>query len=291
MASTDTTALTELVNSEFINDGILAYAHEAAVSAAYLNWLDLRGKGTKSGSFPKWVKDAVTKPTNENTDLGSELLELTSVEITATELGVRRDVTDAGIEETIIGAQLFDFIVEDAGMLMGVSLEADICALHSGVSSSVGTTTANLTLANMVEAQATIRSNGQRGQLINIISTQQAFDYQNAQLAATSTMVAGFTSVEHGVEDAYLGTFMGAGVYATALCPTANAAADDVGACYVRGDTNPKNSAFGGVITRAIRVEEQRDASMRLTEVVATAKWGVGEISDLSAVKIVTDAA
>ena len=39
-----------------------------------------------------------------------------------------------------------------------------------------------------------------------------------------------------------------------------------------------------------VRTETERNASARTTEFVMTAKWGVGEICDLSGCKIVTDA-
>lgn len=290
MAVSDTGTLTELVNAEFISDAVLMYAHDESVSASFLHWLDLRGRATKVGSFPKWVLDTATNIANETADLTNETLETTQVSITAAEIGVRRDVSDAAVEETILGAQLFDFIVMDAGTLSGISLESDIVALQASFSTNVGATGVNLSLANMVEAQAQVRGNGQRGQLVNVLSSQQATDYQNAQLAATSTTVNSFTTPSSGIEDGYLGTFMNAEVWTTGLVGNVNTTADDAGACYVRGDTNPKTAAFGGVLTRDIRVREQRNESGRLTEVIATAKWGVGEISDLSGTGIYTDA-
>ena len=71
---------------------------------------------------------------------------------------------------------------------------------------------------------------------------------------------------------------------------TKNTNADVVGACFIRGDMSPAGACFGGVMTRDIRTELQRDANLRLTEFVATAKWGVAEISDLSGCSITTDA-
>ncbi len=290
MAVTDTGTLTELVYSEMINEAVLMYAHDETVSAAYLNWMDMRGANFgKVGSFVKWVLDTATDITNETTALSNETLETTQVSVTAAEIGLRRDVSDAAVEENVLGAALFDFIVEDAGTVLGISLEDDIVALHTGFSTNVGATTVNLSIANMVEAQAQVRTNGQRGQLTNILHTQQASDLQSAYAAAVSTTVNDFFSVVNGIETGYLGTFMGAPVWNTGLCDTTNTTADVAGACYIRGDTNPKTAALGGVITRDIRVREQRNESARLTEVISTAKWGVGEISDLSGTAIITD--
>ncbi len=289
MAVTDTTTLTELVNSEYISPAVLAYAHDFAVAAPYLNWMDLRGKATKVGSFPKWVLDTATDLANETTTLGNETLETTDVQITAAEIGVRRDISDASVEETVLGAQIFDFLVQDTGVLFGISLDDDICALFPSLSTNVGTSGANLTLANMVEAQAQIRINGMRGSLVYILDDQQASDYQAAQQAATQTTVNDFFQVSTGIDNGFLGTFMGHNVWQTGLCDAANTNADKVGACFIRGDVSPANACFGGVITRDIRIEHQRDANERLTEVVSTAKWGVGEISDLSGCSITTD--
>jgi hypothetical protein len=290
MATTDTTAVTELVNSEVINSAILEYAHAYTAVAQFVNQMDLRGKGSNVGSFPKWVLDAATDITNETTSLGSTLLETTDVSITGAEIGVRRDITDAVLESTVIGAQIFDFLVRDAGVLFGISLDADLCALFSGFSTNVGTSGANLTLANMVEAQSQIRANGHRGSLAYILDTQQASDYQAAQASATGTQVAEFFTVSAGIDSGYLGSMMGHPVWTSGSCPTANTAADVVGACIVDGQKSPSNAALGMVLTRDITTELQRDASERLTEFVATAKWGVGEISDLSGTAIITDA-
>jgi len=290
MAATTTTTVEELVNTEWINPAILEYAHDYAVAAPFLNWQDLRGKATKVGSFVRKVLDTATKPTNESTDLSNETFETTAVQLTAVEVGVRRDVTDAAVEEGIMGAQIFDMLAQDAGVLLGISLDDDICALFGGLSTSVGATGVNLSIANMVEAQAQVRMNKMRGALVYILDDQQASDYQAAQAAATSTTVNDFFQVSGGIESGYLGTFMGAQVWQTGLCDTANTGDDVAGACFIRGDLNPRSAAFGGVMTRDVRSETERDASARLTEFVVTAKWGVGEIADEAGCSIITDA-
>lgn len=290
MAGTTTTTLTELVNSEFINPAILEYAHDYTVAAPFVNWLDLRGKGTKVGSFPRWVLDTTTD-TGETTDLTTEALETLDVQVTAAEIGLRRDVTDAALEETIIGTQLFDFLVKDSGVLAAISLDDDICALFTGFSGSVGLATTDLALSHMVEAQAKIRINGARGKLVYILDDQQASDYQVAQAASTSTTINGLMAPNvDSLDSGYLGTFFGQPVWQTGLCDSSNTGASVNGACFVRGDTNPTNAAIGGVITRDVRTELERNASARITEFVMTAKWGVAEILDTSGVRIKTDA-
>lgn len=289
---TTTTTLTEWVNSEFINPTIMDYAHDFVVAAPYCAVLDLRGRATNQGAFTRMILDTASDIANESTTLTNEDFESSEVTITGAEVGVRRDVTDAALEQTIVGSQIFDILVRDSGILLGISLDDDICALFSSLNSgtAVGTSGNNLTLANMVEAQAQIRINGQRGSLVYVLDDQQASDLQAAQAAATSTTVDSFFTVSTGIDNGYLGTFMGAPVWQTGLCDSANTNADKVGACYIDGAASPRTAAIGMVLVRDVRTELERDASERLTEFVATAKWGVGEISDTSGVPIVTDA-
>jgi hypothetical protein len=72
--------------------------------------------------------------------------------------------------------------------------------------------------------------------------------------------------------------------------PSITGPANVVGACFIRGDTNPRAAPFGAVITRDVRVEWDRNISKRATIFVMSAKWGVAEKADEGGVKIVTDA-
>jgi hypothetical protein len=288
--TTTTTTLADVVNAEFISPLIGDYASDYTVAAPYMRWQDLRGKGSKVGSFPRAVLDTATDIANETTDIAANDYATTQVSVTAAEIGIRRDVTDAAVEDTVIGRELFDFLTRDAGILFAISLDEDICAgLFPGLSTSVGTSGSDLTLSNMVQAQASLRKNKARGQLVYVLDDQQAEDYQVAIATTQGTMISQFVEPAVGVDSGYLGTFMGAPVYQTGLCATANANADVVGACFIRGDTSPRTAAFGAVLSRDIRVEMERNASARITEVVGTARWGVGEIFDAGGVKIVTD--
>jgi len=289
---TTTTTLTELQNAEFINPAILEYAVDFTVAAPYMNWLDLRGKGTNVGSFPRWILDTTSDLTNEVTDMTSVALETTAVNITGAEIGIFRRITDASLETTIYGAQLFDFLVTDSARLCAVSLDDDICALFPSLGTSVGTTTVDLTLANMVEAQAMVRKNKMRGSLVYVLDDQQASDYQAAAAAATSTTINGLMrlNVTGSSDNAYLGEFFMAPVWQTGLCDTDASGADVIGACFIRGDTNPRQAAFGAVLTRDVVTEWDRDLPSRAWLFGATAKWGVGEIADEAGCKIETDA-
>lgn len=290
---TTKTTLTELVYAEYINPMIMQYAIDYAVAAPFVNWLDLRGKATAVGSFPRWILDAVKEAAatvGETTDLTATALETTDVQITGTEIGLRRDITDAALQETIIGSSLFQFLVQDSGALAAVSLDDDIVALFTSFSGSVGAATTDLDLSVMVQAQAKVRQQKMRGNLVYVLDDQQALDYQVAAAASSGTIIGGLMSISTGIDSGYLGTFFGQPVWQTGLCDATNTNASVNGACFVRGDTNPTSAAIGGVLVRDVTTELERNASARSTEFVMSAKWGVGEVADESGVKIKTDA-
>lgn len=291
MAKTTTTSLTELVNSEVINPAILDYAVDYVVAAPFVNFMDLRGKASKVGSFPRWVLDTTDDAAAETTDLTSEMLETTDVQITGAEIGLRRHVTYAALEETIIGPVLWDFIVRDSGVLAGVSLDDDICALFTSLSNAVGQATTDLSLAVMVQAQSQLRKQKMRGKPVYVLDDQQAEDYQAAQAASTSTTINGLMAPNTMSQDnGYLGTFFNAEVWQTGLCDTSNTGASVNGACFIRGDTNPTSCAFGGVLVRDITTRLMEDVPGRAWDFVMSAKWGVGEVADDAGVRIKTDA-
>ena len=134
---TTTTTLTELQNSEVISDVILEYAVDFTVCAPLVRWEDLRGKGANVYSFPRWVLDATEDLANESTDATSVALETTQVSVTGAEIAIFRRITDESVEQTIIGAALWDFLVTDSGTLCAVSLDDDIAALFPSFSASV----------------------------------------------------------------------------------------------------------------------------------------------------------
>jgi len=297
MAVTTTTTLTELVNSEFINRAVLEYALDFIVIAPFLNMLDLRGKATSVGSFPRWNSppdahtdlgtSAAAGGSAETTDLTSSTLQTTQVSITAAEVGIRRDVTDISVEDNVLGSSVFDFIVKDAGSALAVSLDDDVSGLHGSLSNTVGTTTQDLTLANMVEAMAKLRRGKMRGQAVYVLGLQQAQDLQAAQAAATATTIGSFMTIEANNSN-YLGTFMGAPVWCSSTTDFMNSSNDEAGCLIIRGDTNPTSACYGMVLSRDVRVERDRDIHNRTTLVVATARWGVGEINDDAGVVIHT---
>lgn len=295
MAETTTSTLTELVNSEYISRMILEYAHEAVVATPLYQLYDIRDQATATIAVPQWVKDVHTDIVTETTSLTAETMETTEVTAAAADMGILREVTRNSLQDSIVGRQLLDRIVQDAGRLLAIALEDDAVALFGSLATTVGATTVDLSLANMAEALANIRSNDIQapGGVAFVLHTQQAQDYQTALLASTSTTVNNFAVMSQGsLNSNYLGQFGGADIYTTSLCDTANAGADRAGACFVRGD-DPANAgwaAFGLVLKEAPFMDMDKDIAKRTELVAVTARWAPFEQFDLAGVGVITDA-
>jgi len=295
MAETTTTTLTELVETEAVSRMILEYAHEAVVATPLFQLYDIRNEPTKTVEVAQWVKDAASDIANETTSLTAETMETVSVTAAAADMGILREVARNAFQDSIVGRQLLDRIVMDAGRLLAIALEDDAVALFGSLATSAGATTVDLSLANMAEALAALRSNDIQapGGAAFVLHTQQAADYNTALLASTSTTVNSFANrSERSLDSSYLGQFGGADIYTTSLCDTANAGADRAGACFVRGD-DPANqgwAAFGLVLKEAPYLDTDKDIAKRTELVAVTARWAPFEQFDLAGVAVITDA-
>jgi hypothetical protein len=139
-----------------------------------------------------------------------------------------------------------------------------------------------LSAALVAKAVATLRANAVPGDdLFCVLHPYVAYDLKanltntfanpNAGIIQNEAMAAGF-----------VGTLFGVPVFESANIDDTGTAGDYVGAVFHR-------QALGLAMLQDIRIETQRDASLRADEVVATAVYGVGELYDTYGVKITAD--
>jgi hypothetical protein len=95
----------------------------------------------------------------------------------------------------------------------------------------------------------------------------------------------------NGLGNGRVMSFRGFDVYATGLTDTANTGEDVVGACFTHtGPGNDSFATFAIVDKRPFRMETQRDASARADELVFTTRVALGEATDASGSRILSDA-
>jgi hypothetical protein len=145
--ATTTTSLTELINSEFINDFIADYLGNYKNPSQFFLPINI-SNGASTVSQTRWVSDVGTVPEDgaavdtefdatEATDLVANELETTDSTFSVVEYGLLREPSDTALEDaTIITIQ--DIVANAIGILMD-AMNDDACALFASLSASVGT--------------------------------------------------------------------------------------------------------------------------------------------------------
>jgi hypothetical protein len=312
---TTTTTMNDIVYSAVIEAAFLDYAYDWVVSQQFFRRFSLIGKPSAALQIPRLASDMGTVGANgsgvdaeydatQATDLSANIaLDTDPLTLTAAEYGFKRTITDNVNEDSVAGLDLSTVVISDAARVLMTALEFDCLALNDDLSNVVGTSTVDLTIANMLDAQRGIRERGARAVdgVVYVLDDQQVVDLE-AAIIATNAAAAVFAlsadrilgvdkTVNNGMGNGHVLNFRGFPVYSTGLGPTANAGADVTGACYTPStEANNPHATFGLVEKRMFRVETERDASLRADEIVFTMRTGVGELADFSGTAIITDA-
>lgn len=290
MAQTTLATLATVVPDEFIVPELLAEARAFnVISPLVANHIMPAGSGVtwRQSQLPSSTAAAVT----EASDITCAAQTTTENSITVAEVGLGIELTDKSGETAKVANDLLTW-AGSCGRAIAEKITGDLAALFTALNdgTGIGTSGTNITAANFIEAMYTLDSQNAPGQKYCVLHPRQVADLFNAISAATGTPYA---SLNELVRDGrlptgtpavgFVGQLFGIPVYSTTQCPTANSAADRSGAMFVR-------EAMAFVQQRPLRVEYQRDASKRSTEVIVTMSYGVGEIVDNFGCPIETDA-
>ncbi len=293
MAETIISSIAEIVPAEMISDVIMQKQIDAMVAAPLAFNVRLPERSGKVFNFPKLDKDVAE-------DLSTETTSATAVELTFSETSCTVAVVAIAREQGKLASRvnrlgpdgLLALKVNDAASLLAEMLDDDVVALFSSITDSVGASGQNATMANLAACIATQRANMAFGSLAFILDDQQANDVVADAMATTATPFSGGSnqSILNSRVDGFLGDFLGAPIVYTGLCDTANGGADVVGACIVRGDTNPERASLGVVRLWEVEMDEEVNA-LKLTRTnVWNSCQGAALIGDEYSVKLVTDA-
>lgn len=224
----------------------------------------------------------------EGVDMTATPFSTSFTRITVGEVGLLLVITDMLSMSDIVADEYY---VYQAAQAMAAKLTTDILALYSGFSNTVGATGVNLSEANILAATTTLMAAGVPGPYHGVLHPQQ---YQDLAAGIGGTLIGGsglgvpnpraLTNEFGARPDGGLGDLYGVYWTISNLVPTANAGADRGGMIV-----NPQN-ALGLVKKWDVRVEPERDASLRAREIAVTAAYGTGELRDAAGVGVITDA-
>ena len=211
----------------------------------------------------------------EGTDLTNTEITTSGATLTVAEVGIMATVTDLARNTAASN------VIADVGRLVGEAIAAkidqDLTALFAGFSNGEGDYTTAITAEAIFKSVAKLRGAGvDASGIVCVLHPEIAFDLKKA--LTTNGNVA-FTAGAFGnvaneaMQMGYVGNLAGVPVFETSNIAYVTNAGDFPGAVFHR-------DALGLALMQDIKIETQRDASLRADELVATAVYGVGELYD-----------
>ena len=283
MAQTATTG--NLENAQRIILAAARYTEEHnAPAMALIESFDLP-KGAKQVTVPK-VGQMSMSDLQDGIDIVDEVeIGMTTVDLTASEVGAKVILTDKLVRQaadnvmSIVGRQLGDG--------MARKKDTDVHALYSGLNggTTLGATGATMKLANVAAAIAYTKANKFGTQTYILQHPNAVFDIANTAVTASQPY-----PVPAGWSEDLLGNFF------SGLRPLNGVPIFEDGNLSVDSDDDAvgviaDKSALAVLKSVDTRTERQRDASLRATELVMTADYGVFELDDSRGAPLTFDAA
>ena len=221
---------------------------------------------------------------NEATDLSNTAVNPTSATITASEIGVMTTLTDLGANSASrnVGA--------DIGKLFGEAIAKKVDTDLVGLFSSFTTNTAGaagteLTADLLFKAQAQLRTLSVPAPYYAVFHPKALFNLKKT-LTQAGYGTSAYAISEIGNEalrNGYIGRIAGIDVFENANL-SIDASDDSVGGVF-----HP--ASIGLAMKEDFKVETQRDASLRATEIVASIVYGKAVVKESFGVAVTTDAA
>lgn len=270
--ATTTSNADEVSFAELVSYMVIDAAYSATVMRPLVRVESLVGKPSDTLKFPIWPA-LTAAAVAETADLANTAINTTSVSITAGEVGIMASVTDEQSEDDIFsglgpyGSQL--------GRALADKWDADLAALLAGHSNESGTTATALTQADFLAAIRALDARDAPKPYVAVLHPVQVAQLGNDIVTNGGSIWSqggGRGDARFGSQGEMWGNLFGVDIFQSTN--VSNDGTDYDGAIFSRGQ------AHGMVVKREARVEPDRDASMRLSEIVVTARYGVGELVD-----------
>ena len=270
-AETTSSTLSELY-TEIVAEALFVASERSIMRPLVKNYA-ITGGG-KSVEVPIYAAVSAAA-VSEAADLSNTAINPTSVTITAAENGIMTTLTDLGRNAAPRN------VAADIGKLFGEAIakkiDTDLTALFGGFSNTVGSATTVMSAALIFNAVAKLRATGvPSDNLACILHPNIAFDLKSglSNTFANPNPGAGNEALRTG----FAGQIAGVSVYETSNM--ADSSGNNPGTTGDYKGAVFHSDALGLAMMQDLKIETQRDASLRADEIVATAVYGVGELQD-----------
>ena len=283
MAQTATTG--NLENAQRIIIAAARYTEEHNAPAMALIESFNLPKGAKQVTVPKVGQMTMSDLTDGQDIIDEEEIGMTTVDLTASEVGAKVILTDKLVRQS--AANVMSIVGRQLGDGMARKKDTDVHALYSGLNggTTLGAAAASMSLANVAASIAYSKANKFGSQTYILQHPNAVFDIANTAVTASSTY-----PVPKGWSEDLLGNFF------SGLRPLNGVPIFEDGNLSVDSSDDAigviaDKSALAVLKSVDTRTERQRDASLRATELVLTADYGVFELDDSRGAPLTYDAA
>jgi hypothetical protein len=276
MADETTSSTISELYTEIVAEAMFTASEQSIMKGLVRNYtIAGGGKSVEVPIYPTVSASAVS----EASDLANTAINPTSVTITASEVGLMTTLTDLARNSASRN------VAQDIGRVFGEAIarkiDLDLTALFDGFSVAVGGTGATLTADTVAQAHANLRNNSvPMNDLALVLHPMVAHDLKRGM---TNTYAGLDTDISNeALRSGFIGTLFGVPVFETANMANTGTTGDYKGAMFHR-------DALGLAMMQDLKIEVQRDASLRADEIVATAVYGVAELQDSYGIEIGAD--
>jgi hypothetical protein len=276
MANETTSSTISELYTEIVAEAMFTASEQSIMKGLVRNYtIAGGGKSVEVPIYPTVSAAAVS----EASDLSNTAINPSSVTITASEVGIMTTLTDLARNSASRN------VAQDIGRVFGEAIarkiDLDLTALFDGFSTAVGGADAVLSADTVAQAHANLRNSSvPMNDLALVIHPMVAHDLKRGM---TNTYAGLDTDISNeALRSGFIGTLFGVPVFETANMDNTGTAGDYKGAMFHR-------DALGLAMMQDLKIEVQRDASLRADEIVATAVYGVGELQDSYGIEILAD--
>ena len=283
MAQTATTGNLESAQRTIIATARYTEEHNAP-AMALIESMNLP-KGASTITVPKVGQMSMDDLVDGVDIIDEEEIGMTTIDLTASEVGAKIILTDKLVRQ--MAQNVFAIIGRQLGDGMARKKDTDVHALYSGLNggTTLGAAGATMSLANVAGSIAYTKANKFGSQVYILQHPNAVFDIANTAVTASATY-----PVPDGWSSDLLGNFFSGlrPLNGVPIFEDGNLAVDSsddaIGVIAAKDALVVLNSV-------ETRTERQRDVSLRATEVVMTADYGVFELDDSRGAPLTFDAA
>lgn len=273
---------TTAINSELFSNLVAAaqfQAYESSIARALVSVFDMPAGAGTTVQIPVWASISAATPA-EGVAPNAADTNTTSASITLSEHVVYHKVTDFLRDST---SNVLTQLGDQAGRAIAESMDKQVFNLFTGFGEMGPGAGAELTVATIMKAAATLRSRKLTGPFYCVLNPLQAYAVKAELASAGGAAIPALSNVGNSVlTTGYIGQVSGVYVYESGLIGV-DGAGDAIGAVFAP-------SAIGQSMRGSIVLEAQRQAAARSTDLVLTAVAGASLVLDTHGVKLTSDA-